>query len=142
MFNFLAQAEDIIARLHAVTGVNQVDLVEALSAIDERPKVLPALSLLPPKGKPENPENKIFTAENAWTVVIVARSTLGVLGHLALMDAVLDALVGYQPPGAIKPLVPVDWGLLNERLDAGLASQVTFVSNQRASVVWDVRNVQ
>lgn len=142
MFNFNDQAEAIIARLQAVTGVNQVDLVEIIGAIDEKPRTYPSLSLVPPKGKPQNPENKIVTAENAWTVVIVARSTLGAVGHLALMDAVLDALAGYQPPGAIKPLVPVDWGLLNERLDAGLASQVTFVSNQRASIVWDVRNVQ
>ena len=142
MFNLLAQAEAILARLQAVTGVNHVDLVEIIGMVDEKPRVYPSLSLVPPKGKPLSPENKIITAENAWTVVIVARSTLGLQGHLALMDAVCDALGGYQPPGAIKPLVPVDWGLLNERLEAGIASQVTFISSQRATIHWDVRNIQ
>jgi hypothetical protein len=142
MFNFLPQAEAILARLQSVLGANQVDLLEVMGMIDEKPRVLPSLSLVPPKGKPLNPENKIITAENSWTVVIVARSIFGAQGHLALMDAVCDALGGYQPPGAIKPLVPVDWGLLNERLEAGIASQVTFISSQRATIHWDVRNIQ
>lgn len=143
MFSLVDQANSILAKLAEIQGLNQIDIAEFVDNLENRPRTLPGAGLLPPGGKPQKPENTIITADNSWMVVIVAKSILGPLGHLALMDSVLDTLSGFQPVTGIKPLVPVEWGLMNERIgEAAFASFVTFATSQRATIPWDARKNQ
>jgi len=140
MFDLLAQATAIKARMAGIQGLNQIDYAELFSNLDDKPRLLPSASVLPPEGKPDNPKNKIITATNQWMVVIAAKSIGGSVGHMQLMDNVMDALSGYQPPGAIVPMVPVSWGLLSERISDNIfLSHVTFKTEQRAPIVWEVQ---
>ena len=143
MFSLVDQANSILAKLAGIQGLNQIDIIEFVDNLENRPRTLPGASLLPPGGKPQDPKNAMITADNSWMVVIMAKSVLGPLGHLALMDSVLDTLSGFQPITGVKPLVPVEWGLMNERIgEAAFASFVTFATSQRAPMKWDVRKNQ
>ncbi|MGV0961861.1 MAG: hypothetical protein ACOYB1_18705 [Limnohabitans sp.] len=140
MFSIVEQADAILARLATIAGVNQIDIAEFIDNLENRPRTLPAVSLLPPAGKPKKQQNVIIEADNSWMVVIIAKSIIGPIGHLALMDSVLDALSGFQHISGIKPLVPVEWGLMNERIgEMSFASFVTFSTSQVASITWDVK---
>jgi len=143
MFNIDLQIASIMDRLATIPGVNQIDYADLDSDLDSRPRVLPSVSLLSPAGKPKDPNNKIITAENSWTVIIAARKFTGTQSHSVLLDSVCDALSGFQPEGAIRPMVPTSWGPLSERLSDGVfLSQVTFSTEQRATIQWDVRQIQ
>lgn len=140
MFNLLSQATAIRARMTNIQGLNHLEYAELFSDMESKPRILPSASLLPPDGKVKDPENKIITTGNSWMVVIAARNVFGTLGHLALIDNVLDALSGFQPAGSIKPLAPISWGLLNERIGEEIfLSHVTFSTEQRATIIWDVQ---
>lgn len=138
MFQIVNQANSILARLEEVVGVNQIDLAEFIDNLDNRPRTLPGLSLLPPGGKTKGPDNASVVADHSWTVMIVAKSVFGPRGHLELMDGVLDALTGFLPPGAGRPLSPAEWGMTNERVgEAAFASYVTFTTIQMAAIDWN-----
>jgi len=145
MFSLVDQADAILAKLAEVQGLSQIDIGEVVDSLESKPRALPSVSLLPPVGKPKKPENAITDADSSWMVVIVAKSVLGPLGHLAMMDKVMDTLAGFKPEvqGAM-PLILAGWGLLEERIgEAGLfASHVTFTTTQRATIRWNVRNNQ
>lgn len=137
MFQIVNQADSILARLEQVVGINQVDLAEFADNLENRPRALPWLCLLPPGGKSKGPDNASVVADHTWTVMIVAKSMLGPKGHMALMDDVLDSLAGFQPAGAGRPLYPTEWGMTNERVgEAAFASFVNFATIQMAAIDW------
>lgn len=139
MFNLLGQATSIITRLETIQGLNQIEYIDALSDLENKPRILPSASLLLRIGGSKNPENMTFDAGNSWVVVIVAKNMLGPQGHLAIIDDVCDALSGFQPEGVVRPLLPETWGFLERVGEAACATHVTFTVGQRATIKWDVR---
>lgn len=138
MLNLVTQASSILARMATITGLRQTDLIESLDNIDSQPYVLPMAQLLLGSAVPKIPENKISDVDTSWVVVITAKSLLGASGHLAIIDALLDALSGFKPTGSIRPLAPVKVEFLDRVSEQASAYTVTFSTLQRATITWSV----
>jgi len=139
MLNLLAQANSILTQMATVAGLNQTDLIESIDDVERQPYVLPMAQLLLHQAVPKLPENKISDVNTSWTVIVTARSLLGVKGHLAMIDGLLDVLSGFQPEGTIRPLSPVKIEFLDRVGEQASAYAVTFSTLQRATINWDVR---
>lgn len=125
MFDLAAQAQAIVDRLAAEESLGTVAYIEDDRDSDRYPVTMPAAFLVldeiqPGSGKPTS----TLTPSIVWAVVIRSKSLAGTTGCLPLIDLVVDALVGFKPPGAVKPL--------------GLG-KVEFYDKQHESVAYIVR---
>lgn len=142
MLSLSAQAQSIIDRMSTISGLNTVDLVESLDDVESRPMVLPMAQLILGKAVSTTPENKITTVDTSWTVVVTAKSLTGAKGHMAIIDGLLDVLTGFQPTGALRPLVPVKIEFFDRIGEVASAYTVTFSTLQRATINWSSQIIQ
>lgn len=105
MFNFVEQARAIADMLTASGTFRTVAFIEDDRDSERLPMVMPAAFLAlekvtPAEGKPTSTS----TSHVVWAVVVRSKSLMGPGGCLSLVDHVEDVLVGFKPPGEVKPL--------------------------------------
>ena len=139
MLQLRDQSASLIQKLATISGLNQVEFIEFKESLEfERPKVLPCAQLLY-EADFINPQNKLADVEATWTVLITSKNMMGTLGQMNLIDSVLDALTGFQPNGAIRPLVPKKIQPIDVNGDVP-SYAIIFTTVQRASINWIIRN--
>lgn len=127
------QAEAILARLREIPGLNFVDLTEEVDSDARRPVVYPAAQLVL-SVDPTGFDPRSISAMTSWAVLVLAKNISGEHGLMAMVDAVLDALNGFQPVVGVSPLVPKKVEFIDK--SSGIAAySVTMTTRQNAGWV-------
>lgn len=131
------QAEAILTKLREIPSLNFVDLTEDVDGEARRPKVYPAAQLVL-SAEPTSFDARSISAKTSWTVLVLAKDIGGEHGLMAMVDAVLDQLTGFQPVVGVGLLVPAKVEFIDR--NSGIAAYaVTFTTKQNAGWVAGAR---
>jgi len=127
------QAEAILEKLRDIPGLNFVDLTEEIDGEARRPVVYPAAQLVL-SAEPTSFDQRSISAKTSWTVLVMAKTIVGEHGLMAMVDAVLDALSGFQPVVGTALLAPTKVEFIDK--SSGIAAYaVTMATRQNAGWV-------
>lgn len=106
MFGLSAQAAAIVAALESIEALGTVAYIDQDDQSGRFPATLPSAFVTIDRAGPGGsaPSPRTSLAALTWAVIVRGKKLDGPGGCLAIIDAVLDRLVGLHPATDVKPL--------------------------------------